>query len=365
MAATSSSDSRPLGGGFSQWAAQWRAAGALLMELPVIRALAPAIAVQSTGPGHRTDLWRVRHGIATLAEGATPQAQAVLLPRSAVLERSLTLPNLSPTDLAHAVQLEVASCSPFPHDQTVHGFQAEQAGDTQRVTLALTSRMQCEAALARAGLGAEAEIWLEPGPNDAPGIWRPLLMRGWGEAARQRRVRQGQMRQIGWLLLLLALLGALALTPTAFKRQQAIQAQTTLDSLQRQAAPQLAQRDALNQRTERLETLAAMSRSHLALMPVLDMLTRALPDGAWLNSLRVEGDKLVLGGMADDAAALVRRLAAQPGVSDARLASPATRGTGDAKDRFIIELHANAAQYGAMQAASAATAASGAGEGKP
>ena len=76
------------------------------------------------------------------------------------------------------------------------------------------------------------------------------------------------------------------------------------------------------------------------------MLTRAIPDGAWISTLRVEGAKLVLNGQADDAAALVQRLAAQPGARDVRLASPATRGAGAAKETFIIELKLDANRYG-------------------
>ena len=82
------------------------------------------------------------------------------------------------------------------------------------------------------------------------------------------------------------------------------------------------------------------------------MLTRALPDGAWLTALRTEGGKLVLNGNADDAAALVQRLAAQPGVHDVRLASPATRGFGATKETFIIELQLDAHRYGLARPAS-------------
>ncbi|MDO5624434.1 MAG: PilN domain-containing protein [Pseudomonadota bacterium] len=266
------------------------------------------------------------------------------------------LPHLAPADLAHAVQLEVQSSSPFPPGDTVHGFTAMPAGDTLRVELAITSRAQCQAALARAGAGAgdDAEIWLQPPPAQAQGAYRPLVLRGWGEAARERRVQRGQLRQLGWVGLVLALLLALALTPTAFKRQQAIEAQRALDAVQRQAAPQIAQRDALMQRTQSLEAIAALADQQLALAPVIDMLTRAVPDGAWLTSIRVEGDRVVLNGQADDAAALVQRLATQPGVTGARLSSPATRGAGDKKERFVIELHASAQRYGPIRAASAA-----------
>jgi len=85
---------------------------------------------------------------------------------------------------------------------------------------------------------------------------------------------------------------------------------------------------------------------------VLDMLTRTVPDGAWLTQLRVEGSKVVLNGNADDAAALVQKLTGQPGVSNARMTQPATRAAGAAKETFVIEVNLDARRYGPAHAGS-------------
>lgn len=372
MAATYSSDFRLFGLDLGRWPAQWRAAGQLLLELPGIRALAPALAVRRTGLNGQATAWRLQDGLATpltaaqaSAALAHPQVQAVDLSRDDVLERQLILPRLAADDLAHAVQLEVSACSPFAAGETVHGFAATPAGNTTRVDLAITSRAQCQAALARAGLGSEAEIWLAPAAGQAGAAHTPLVLRGWGETAREQQVRRSQTRLLGGCLLVLALLAALALTPLAFKRMQARQAEQALAALQSQTAPQQAQREAIVQRAQQLQAVGELAARQLALPPVLDMLTRAVPDGAWLTAIRVEGDKLVLNGQADDAAALVQQLARQPGVSQVRQSSPATRGFNEQKERFVIELHARAAQYGPISVASAppaapATGASGA-----
>jgi hypothetical protein len=62
--------------------------------------------------------------------------------------------------------------------------------------------------------------------------------------------------------------------------------------------------------------------------------------------LRVEGNKLLFSGSADDAAALVQRLASQPGARDVRLTSPAIRGQGASKETFTIEMNLDASHYG-------------------
>ncbi len=350
--------------------AQWRAAGRLLLELPLVRALAPETLVRCISAGGQHTYWRLRHGQANPAGHLkdfemTRALPVVLLARSAVLERTLTLPQLSPTDLEHAVELEVQASTPFSAEQTVYGWQAEAdaASGGQRVLLAITSRQQCTAALSRAAQSSSTEIWLEPdaaAPTIPPAPWQPLHLRGWGGTARRRAASRTQWRLLALLALALALAAALAVTPTAFLRLKAIQAQKALEVLQREAAPQLAAREALGRDVQALHNAASAAQGQVLLAPVLDMLTVAVPDGAWLSNLRLDGERLRINGMADDAAALVQRLAAQPGVADARLASPATRGRNDNKERFAIELLAGSAYYGPLLAASGAAQAASA-----
>jgi len=352
MVAQLSHDRRLFGIDLSGWPHQWRAAGQWLLDSAPLRALTPAVPMRLMGLGDRRSSWLLRGDLAypqvVLPAGAQPLPAVEIGPED-VLERRLMLPALGAADLDQAVRLEIQSSSPFAPEQTVFGYRVSAGeGGARQVDLALTSRQQCEAALARAGADAQAEIWLLPpfGERLSGKPWQPLVLRGWGEGARQRVSARGQRIAIGWLVLLLVLLAALIVTPVAFERLRARQAQSALDALQKQAAPQIALREALVRDGAALRAAGAVSARYLALPPVLDLLTRALPDSAWLTAIRVDDDKIVINGMADDSTALVRSLASQPGVSGARLSSPATRGAGDAKERFIIELHVDASRYG-------------------
>jgi general secretion pathway protein L len=356
MALTTTDNSRFFGMDFSQWPRQWQAAGALLLEWPGLRWLAPAVRVRLRHADGRTSDWNVTQGLATpIPPGQTgvAVAQAIELPADRALERRLMLPPLAPADLAQAVQLEVASASPFGPEQTVSGHAAAPAQDgVRRVDVAITSRQQVEQTLqqAAASVGPAPEVWVLPASGAlgvvSGGALRPVVLQGFGEGARQRAARRGLTLRLALLALALALLGGLAVTPTALLRLRAQQAWRGLDDIQRQAAPQIAEREALMQRVERLQAIRQIMDGQLALPPVLDMLTRTVPDGAWLTQLRVEGDKVVLNGSADDATALVQKLAAQPGVRDARQPSPAVRARGAAKETFVIEMHLDAAHYG-------------------
>lgn len=355
-----SDSTRFFGLDLGQWPRQWQPAGVALLELPGLRWLAPRVPIDLHQADGRRTVWLMRQGELSPARGAVPAGAlvAIELPRGAVLERRLTLPPLAPADVAQAVQLEVASASPFMPEQTVSGHVQRRQGDTLQVDLAITSRRQVEDALRAAGAdpAQPPEVWVLPAAEQAgQGGARPIVLRGFGEARREVLLQQGLVQRVGVLLLGLALLTALAVTPTALLRLRAQQAQQSFAALQKQAAPQIAQREALTQRVERLRVVGELLDRQLALPPVLDMLTRTVPDGAWLTAVRLDGTKLVLNGQADDAAALVQRLAAQPGVHEVRLASPATRGAGAPKETFIIELRLDARRYGPVRGPEAAS----------
>ena len=338
----------------AQWPRQWQAAGALLLGWPLLRRLLPRLPVQLHQVGGATSHWLLVRDTARPAPGPAAGApiRALRLPAERVLERQLTLPPLAAADVGQAVQLDVAAASPFGAEHTVWGFSARRVdGERLRVDAAITSRQQVEQALHEAGLAGQPwpEIWVLPAAPAGQDAVRPIVLRGFGEGVRQQRVRRGLTQRLGLVALALALLAALAVTPTALQRARARQAQQSFAALQREAAPQLAQREAMVRELERLQRVGQLLDQQLAMPPVLDLLTRAVPDGAWLTGMRVEGNKLVLHGQADDAAALVQRLAAQPGAHDVRLASPATRSAGAAKEIFIIELKLDARRYGPVR----------------
>ncbi|MBN9404129.1 MAG: PilN domain-containing protein [Burkholderiales bacterium] len=346
---------RPFGIDPAQWPRQWQAAGSVLLEWPLLRRLLPRLPVQLHQSDGGAAAWQMVGELAQPGAGASGEAhiRALQLPAERVLERQLTLPPLAPADLAQAVQLDIAGASPFGAEQTVWGYSARRvAGERLQVDAALTSRQQVEQSLREAQLADPPlpEVWVLPSRAPAGQPLRPIVLRGYGEGERARRVRASLRRRLGLAALALALLAALVVTPTALQRARARQAQQSFDALQKQAAPQLAQREALLRELERLQSVGQLLDQQLAMPPVLDLLTRTLPDGAWLTGLRLEGDKLVLNGQADDAAALVQRLAAQPGAHEVRLASPATRGAGAAKETFIIEMKLDARRYGPVTA---------------
>ena len=359
MAFASSSNARFLGIDAGQWPGQWRAAAALLLRSRWLTGLTPAVRVRLHQADGRATLWDVARdqARAVLAGDSAPaQVEAIEVPRADVLERQLLLPTLSDAQLADAVDLEVGAVSPFPPAQTVAGYRAQAIGaDRLRVDLVLTSRQQLETLLAAAG-DVPPELWvLAPAaaPTDLPDpvapvgtTLYPIVLRGFGETQREGIARRGRRQRLGLLLLAAVLLAALVVTPVLRERANTLAAEQAFSALQTETAPQLARREALQKQADQLKLLRQQVHEQAAPLPVLDLLTRVLPDSAWLHSLQIEGAKVTMSGDADDTAALVQSLGAQPGARGVRLPSPVTRSPGAPRESFVIEMQIDPAKYG-------------------
>lgn len=369
MLASSPDQTRFFGLDVGQWPSQWAAAGEWLLRARALRWMTPLVRVELTQANGQVTSWDMAQGLARAADG--PEHGGVraieLLPEQ-VLRRQLVLPQLGRADLARAVALEVAAMTPFPPERTVSAFTAAPGQDgTLAVDVALTSTQEIEKRLQQvapqpqaassAGSDAAPEIWVVPGgaikdENDGTaGVRRtfaPLIFEGYGGAERRRLTARGLGLRSGLLLLALLLLAALAVTPTMQARLRALQAQQAFNELNAQAKPQLAQRELVVKQTERLQAIAKTAEQQLAPLPVLDMLTRTLPDGAWLSTLRMEGSKVMINGIADDTAALVRSLGKQRGVGEVRSPSPATRVGSSQKEAFALEITLDPSVYGVL-----------------
>jgi len=266
--------------------------------------------------------------------------QAVELPRDEHLECRFALPPMSHADLRDAVALQARAASPFEATDLVWGHREGGPTDTHgqagQVVAVLASRRQVEQRLERAALGREVgpdpEVWAFDGQG------RPVVVEGFGEAARLRRMARG--RVLGYALAALALLlaAAVAVTPTAQLKLRAMQAEAATLELERQTAPVLAQREALVRAQADREALREQMAERVEPLMVIDLLTQVVPDDTWLQRLQVQGARATLTGQTPNTSALMNTLDSHPLIHDVKSPTAATRAMGGRKENFTVEM---------------------------
>ena len=270
-----------------------------------------------------------------LAKGGRARFFAIELPESLVLHRQLRLPRMSASEMLAAVALEVGTSSPFPEADLAWGYRvADAAGDRQQVDVSLCSRSQIQRhvdGLADAPALNQTEVWA--------GGERPVVIQGYGEALREKRIASSRRRTGLMLLVALLLLVAVLLTPALQAVEEADRAQRMFDGLAARAAPQIAQREELVRIADTLKLLEAGLATPAAPLGVLAELTRQLPDDTALNRLELRGPVVRMSGRATDAAALMKSLGKSSLFGDVRAPSASARARGGQYESFTIELN--------------------------
>src|SRR5262249_43982509 len=122
---------------------------------------------------------------------------------------------------------------------------------------------------------------------------------------------------------------------------------SVLDAEQQELQQRIAQRRTallrVNQGGGSAETLLAKRKqTSPSSVMVLEAITRALPDSTYVTELRVEGDKVQVVGLTQDAPSLIRLMEQSPQFTRATFFAPTTHAANEPGERFHIEAHITA-----------------------
>ena len=307
-----------------------------MAQWPVVAWLSPVSPVRLWLPsGAQTfcrDLRSAPLGDAHRAK--TARFEAVLLPENLLLRRSIDLPKLQPAELDAALALEVQALSPFAPGEALWTHEVLPHGNNAlRAQLVLTSRRLVDQHMAAVHPQRPSpEVWV---PRAAgPGF---LMLPGFGEG---RRARQGSAwRWASSLLavLALALVAAMAVTPTVQLYIRSVKASQLMAALQQKAGPVMAQRESLVRATEQLASAALLAGKPVPPLQALNLITESLPDDTSLLNLQIQGLKVTMSGQTANASALMKQLGGTPGLRDVKAPTPATKPLGAPRETFTIE----------------------------
>jgi len=251
-------------------------------------------------------------------------ATGLRLPAGQIMCREVTLPLAAARNVEAVIGFEMDRLTPFTADELfwgIGGLRQDRAHGRISVNLFFVLRAQLETlllSLRRAGLHP---AFIETGTSriDLASEHRPA----------------GQLRQRS----LAALCGVLALAclATPFLRQQ-----LALDSAANAIAA-VSPAAAVAERLRRQLDIASSGQAAIAeaqrqgdALQVLSLLTDALPDGTWLDDLTLNSGDLTFDGRSSNAAALIGRLSAMPGLKDPSFTAPVTRTADGSADQFSL-----------------------------
>ena len=251
-----------------------------------------------------------------------------------VLFRSLDFPKQAVDFLDGMIRTQIDRLTPWTAEDVVFGWSQPVAIPNERVelTLASTSKQDVQPLVQLAtnmGAASIAGFAVLPAAGGAPARIKIFDQQLHGAAA-------ADVPRILRIALLSAGIAAAA------SLMAAIYVGGSLDSDLQQLTRRISERRASmrlnpNAGGSALSLLAKRKQTSPSSVVVLEALSQALPDGTYITELRIEGDKVQVVGMTQDAPSLIRLIEKSPQFASATFFAPTTHAQNEAGERFHIE----------------------------
>jgi general secretion pathway protein L len=255
-----------------------------------------------------------------------------------VLMHQLDFPAKAADFLDGMIRAQVDRLTPWTVNDAIFGWSppAPAANDRIAVTFAATSRQKIDPVRQFAAMADAASIVIAaPATAEAPAPIRLLdqpLRSVIGSAIDMPRL----------LRAILLSAGVAAAASLAINAYLGGSLQSDLDELQRRISQRRAALRVGEGATSSLGLLAKRKQTTPSGVMVLEALSRALPDSTYVTELRIEGDKVQVVGMTQDAASLIRLMEQSPQFTRATFFAPTTHAANETGERFHIEAHITA-----------------------
>jgi general secretion pathway protein L len=250
----------------------------------------------------------------------------------------LDFPNKAADFLDGMIRAQVDRLTPWSISEAIFGWSspAPVANDRIEVTFAATSRQKVNSVLQFAeAAGAASVAILAPAADTAVPI---KLMDQPLRSVIGAAVNMPRLLRI--VLLSTALAAAASLLINVYLGDSL---QSELGDLQQRISQRRAAlRLGTSGATSAFGLLAKRKQSTPSSVMVLEAVSRALPDSTYVTELRIEGDKIQVVGMTQDAPSLIRLMEQSPQFTRATFFAPTTHAENESGEHFHIEAHITA-----------------------
>jgi len=246
--------------------------------------------------------------------------------------RQLEVPRRASEFLDGVVRAQIDRITPWTADEAVFGWSApaDAAPDRIAVTVVAAARAQIvPLTQAISELGAKSVTVSTTLPDGAAvKVFDRASARAGEASSLRRRLAAGLAA-----MLALAVFAAVADVVVGHRFQKS-QAVVDRKIAERRGLIRAGTDAATNSALARLEV---RKNETAASVIVLEAMSNVLPDNTYVTELRIEGDKVQLVGITQDAPSLIRLIERSPHFSRATFFAPTTRAPADPGDRFHIE----------------------------
>lgn len=265
----------------------------------------------------------------------SPAATVLRIAPDEIVHTKLSMPIGVRDVLPQVLANQVESHAPWPAREALFAHRsAPSASDPARIDVELwiTGRQRVQAtldALAAGGLTVGVvDFGTEPQPEPEVDF-----------LASQRNDGPARRRRVHRLLVTWLVLSGLVIAGTTgwwlYKDRERAALEQELASARRSATAAQLARGGTELEQVRRQALADKTKgASMALL--MEALSAALPDQAWLERLEVREGVLTIAGKATSAPALVAPLEASPHLTQVEFAAPTTRQPGDDKETFTL-----------------------------
>jgi len=262
------------------------------------------------------------------------QVQTDLAPGQ-VLFRPLDFPKQAADFLEGMIRTQIDRLTPWSAEDAAFGWSPPLTTAQERIelTLAATSRQEIEPLVQLVtNLGAQSLTAFAARPTAGEALAKIKVFDSALGSAAGRGFDKPRILRAG--LLSAGAAAAVALLLAAYVGD-------SLDTEQQQLMRRISERRAALRlgpgADSALGLLAKRKQTSPSSVVVLEALSQALPDGTYVTELRIDGDKVQVVGMTQDAPSLIRLIEKSPQFARATFFAPTTRAQNEPGERFHIE----------------------------
>ena len=294
------------------------------------------VATLPPGAGFSADVSRAAHNSFVVLE----------FPADKVVMRRITVPAQAREFLSGVIRNQIERLSPWPANGVAYGFAAEAgAGDAAVVEVRILMAARTDVDAARqdlAALGLMVDRIVARGSDTEAADETAGSVTLWSRLADTSPDRLGGVARaigIGIAASVTAslLLGSWALLSAASIRDESEEVAARSRVLQRQV--QTGRTAASMASIPPAERAWLLKETSISSVILIEALSRALPESAYVNEIRLEKESLRIMGLADDAPALLAPLERSKQMTDVHFFAPTARGPDGKLFRFSIEAH--------------------------